>query len=66
MNPNEEALAAPGEEPTASADDPSDANSPVAAGPAREAHTSSAMAFTFMAVLVVSFLITIFLIMLFL
>jgi hypothetical protein len=66
VNPNEEALAAPGEEPTASADDPSDANSPVAAGPAREAHTSSAMAFTFMAVLVVSFLITIFLIMLFL
>jgi hypothetical protein len=66
VDPAEEALAAPGEEPTASADAPSDANSPIAAGPAREAHTSPAMALTFMAVLVVSFLVTIFLIMLFL
>ena len=66
VDPDEEALAAPGEEPTASTDAPSDANSPIAAGPAREAHTSSAMAFTFIAVLLVSFLATIFLIMLFL
>ena len=63
---DEEAPAAPGDAPTASADAPSDANSPVAAGPAREAHTSPAMALTFMGVLVVSFLVTIFLIMLFL
>lgn len=66
VDPDEEALAAPGETPSAEDDAPSDANSPMAAGPAREAHTSSAMALTFIAVLLVSFLVTIFLIMLFL
>ena len=66
VDPADEALAAPGEEPPGAEGPSSDANSPIASGPAREAHTSSAMAWTFIAVLLVSFLATILLIMLFL
>jgi hypothetical protein len=52
------------EERAARADADSIERSAVAAGPARESHTSNAMALTFIAVLVVSFLLTILVILL--
>jgi hypothetical protein len=66
VDPDDEALAASEEAPTDTSEPPSDANSPMASGPAREAHTSPAMALTFIAVLLVSFLVTILLIMIYL
>jgi hypothetical protein len=47
------------EEPPSPAEAPSPKHSPVAAGPAQEAQTSTAMAMTFVLVLVVSFIATI-------
>lgn len=57
----------PVDEPAApDVDPPSPEHSPMAAGPAQEAHTSSAMALTFVVVLVVSFVLTLLLILWFL
>ncbi len=50
---------APEEAPSPSAEAPSPKTSPVASGPAQEARTSTAMAMTFVLVLVVSFIATI-------
>jgi hypothetical protein len=56
-------LAAEGEVARAESESPSMERSPVAAGPARHSHTSSAMALAFIGILLVSFLVTIILIM---
>ena len=56
-------LATEGEVAEEKTDSPSMERSPVAAGPARESHTSSAMVLAFIGVLLVSFLVTIILIM---
>lgn len=50
---------APDEAPSPSAETPSPKNSPMASGPAQQARTSTAMAMTFILVLVVSFMATI-------
>jgi hypothetical protein len=56
-------LATEGEGVEAASESSSMARSPMAAGPARESHTSSSMALAFIGVLLVSFLVTIILIM---
>lgn len=64
--PAGEALQAVDEPAEADVDPPSPQHSPMASGPAQEAHTSSAMALTFMLVLVISFTLTLLLILWFL